>query len=143
MGAREDVSGAVGAELLTAAGWQAEIVVVPDEQAQISAAISAAAEAGVSLVVTTGGTGIGPRDVTPEATAPLLERQIPGIAEQIRHVGIDSLPQAMLSRGVAGICGRTLVVNLAGSTGAVRDGMPVVLDVADHVVSQLAGGDHS
>lgn len=142
-GMRDDASGPLAAELLSAAGWSARVTVVPDEQDAIAGGIRAAIDRGARLVVTTGGTGIGPRDVTQEATAPLLRTQLPGIAEQIRRAGVDAIPQAMLSRGLAGICGDALVVNLAGSPGAVRDGIPIVLSIADHVLSQLAGGDHT
>jgi molybdenum cofactor synthesis domain-containing protein len=141
-GVREDRSGPLGARLLKDAGWAARVVVVPDDRGEIAAAILASVERGDALVVTTGGTGAAPRDVTPEATAPLLERDLPGIAERIRAVGVEQLPQAMLSRGVAGIVGQSLVVNLAGSPGAVADGIPVILAVATHVADQLGGGDH-
>lgn len=141
-GERDDVSGPLAAELLGAAGWAASVIVVPDDQDAIAALIVELVDDGVALVVTTGGTGVGPRDVTPEATSPLLTRELPGIAEEIRRVGIATLPQAMLSRGVAGMRHGTLVVNLAGSTGAVRDGIPVVAQVAAHAVDQAAGGDH-
>ncbi|HWU45366.1 MAG TPA: molybdopterin-binding protein, partial [Humibacter sp.] len=103
-------------------------------------AVRDAAVGGARLIVTTGGTGLGPRDVTPEATAPLLRIALPGIAERIRAAG--SVPTAALSRGVAGIVGDALLINLAGSPGAVRDGIPVVLDVAEHALSQLDGRDH-
>jgi len=141
-GEREDVSGPLAAELLGAAGWSAEVIVVPDDRDAIASLIVEVVEAGSDLIVTTGGTGVGPRDVTPEATEPLLTRMLPGVAEEIRRVGVASLPQAMLSRGVAGMRRGACVVNLAGSTGAVRDGVPVVLQVAEHAVAQAAGGDH-
>ncbi|MGO3326190.1 MogA/MoaB family molybdenum cofactor biosynthesis protein [Gordonia sp. (in: high G+C Gram-positive bacteria)] len=141
-GAAVDRSGPLVVEQLAGAGWDADVTVVPDEVTDIAGAIRAAVDAGSRLVVTTGGTGIAARDVTPEATSPLLDRELPGIADAVRAVGAASLPQAMLSRGVAGVAGRSLVVNLAGSTGAVRDGVPVILQIADHVVSQLDGGDH-
>jgi len=141
-GRREDRSGPLAASLLHDAGWSADVVVVPDEREEIAAAILTAAGRGVGIVVTTGGTGLSPRDVTPEATAPLLDREVPGIAERIRAVGAEKLPQAMLSRGLAGIVDKTLVVNLAGSLGAVKDGIPVILTVASHVAEQLEGGDH-
>jgi molybdenum cofactor synthesis domain-containing protein len=141
-GQREDRSGPLAASLLHEAGWAAEVVVVPDERERIAEAILAAAQRGDDLVVTTGGTGLAPRDVTPEATAPLLGRTLPGLAERIRAVGAEKLPHAMLSRGLAGVVGRTLVVNLAGSPGAVTDGVPVILTVASHVADQLEAGDH-
>lgn len=141
-GTRADVSGSLGIRLLEDAGWIATGVVVPDERDAIAAAILSAVDAGAALVVTSGGTGLGPRDVTPEATGPLLDRQVPGIAERLRAIAADRLPASILSRGVAGLRGRTLVVNLAGSPGAVEDGMPVVLSVAGHVADQVRGGDH-
>ena len=142
-GTRDDRSGPLGAELLTEAGWSTDVVVVPDEAVQIADALRTAVSDGARMVITTGGTGLSPRDVTPEATAPLLDRLIPGIAEEIRRVGAAHLPGAMLSRGIAGTFGGALVVNLAGSPGAVRDGIPVVLSIADHVLGQLDGGDHA
>ncbi len=142
LGQREDRSGPLAASLLHDAGWSAHVVVVPDEREQIADAILAAVKRGDGLVVTTGGTGLTPRDVTPEATEPLLERGLPGLAERIRAAGVDQLPHAMLSRGLAGVAGRTLVVNLAGSPGAVTDGIPVILTVASHVAEQLEGGGH-
>ncbi|WP_460794980.1 MogA/MoaB family molybdenum cofactor biosynthesis protein [Microbacterium sp. GXF0217] len=142
-GTREDLSGPTGADLLTATGWQARVVIVADEREQIGSAIRAAVAEGARLVVTTGGTGVGPRDVTPEATLPLLDPVIPGIAEELRRLGAAKVPTALLSRGVAGIYEGALVVNLAGSPGAVRDGIPVILDLVDHVLSQRAGGDHA
>lgn len=141
-GTAVDRSGPLTVEQLTAAGWSADIIIVPDDVDVIADAIGAAVDDGRRLVVTTGGTGIGPRDVTPEATTPLLDRMLPGIADSIRAVGVAKLPQAMLSRGVAGVVRGSLVVNLAGSTGAVRDGVPVILQIAEHVISQLDGGDH-
>ncbi|MGB3605202.1 MAG: MogA/MoaB family molybdenum cofactor biosynthesis protein [Gordonia sp. (in: high G+C Gram-positive bacteria)] len=141
-GEREDVSGPLAAELLRTAGWTTTVSVVPDDREAISRCIVDLVDAGTDLVVTTGGTGVGPRDVTPEATGSLLTRVLPGIAEEIRRAGLASLPQAMLSRGVAGMRDGALVVNLAGSTGAVRDGVPVVLQIAEHAVAQAAGGDH-
>ena len=141
-GEREDVSGPLAADLLGEAGWSAEVIVVPDDRDAISSVIVEVVEAGSGLVVTTGGTGVSPRDVTPEATAPLLTRELPGVAEEIRRVGIAALPHAMLSRGVAGMRRGSLVVNLAGSTGAVRDGVPVIVQIAEHAVAQAAGGDH-
>jgi molybdenum cofactor synthesis domain-containing protein len=142
-GVREDLSGPTGAELLTNAGWEAPVVIVPDERTLIESAVRVADADGARLVVTTGGTGIGPRDVTPEATLPLLDPVIPGIAEELRRIGAVKVPAALLSRGVAGIHDGALVVNLAGSPGAVRDGIPVILGLVDHVLSQHAGGDHA
>lgn len=115
--------------------------IVPDESEQITAALREAVAEGYALVVTTGGTGLGPRDVTPEATGPVLERPVPGLAEALRAAGRDTVPAAMLSRGLAGTAGSTLVVNLPGSTGGVRDGLAVLRGVLVHAVSQLSGLD--
>ncbi|GAB3804215.1 MogA/MoaB family molybdenum cofactor biosynthesis protein [Humibacter antri] len=142
-GTRADESGPLAAALLADAGWHAGVRVVPDEIDAIAGSIRTVIADGAQLVVTTGGTGLTPRDVTPEATTPLLDRLLPGITEEIRRVGSAGLPTAMLSRGVAGVRDGALIVNLAGSPGAVRDGVPVVLAVADHVVQQLSGGDHA
>lgn len=142
-GTRVDESGPLTAALLVDAGWHADVRVVPDELDAIAGGIRAAVAGGARLVVTTGGTGLAPRDVTPEATIPLLDRLLPGIAEEIRRVGSAGIRTAVLSRGVAGVRDGALIVNLAGSPGAVRDGVPVVIAVADHVVQQLGGGDHS
>ncbi|WP_045876535.1 MogA/MoaB family molybdenum cofactor biosynthesis protein [Pseudofrankia sp. DC12] len=117
-------------------------VVVPDERDRIVAALRAALSAGADLVVTTGGTGLAPRDVTPEATAEVVERDVPGLAEALRAAGRDKVPTAMLSRGRAGVAGRALVVNLPGSTGGVRDGLGVLGAVVGHALDQLRGGDH-
>jgi molybdenum cofactor synthesis domain-containing protein len=104
-GTREDVSGPLGARLLEEAGWEVTGVVVPDDRDAIAGAILTAVDGGAALVVTTGGTGLGPRDVTPEATGPLLDRPIPGIAERLRAIVADRLPASMLSRGLAGLRG--------------------------------------
>lgn len=141
-GLRADTSGPVAAELLIQAGWPAEVTIVADDVSQIQDAVRAAIDAGARLVVTSGGTGVAPRDVTPEAMEGIFEREIPGIAEELRRRGAEKLPAALLSRGRAGVVGNALVVNLPGSTGGVRDGIPVVLSVAAHVLAQLDGEDH-
>jgi molybdenum cofactor synthesis domain-containing protein len=142
-GERADESGALLAELLGAAGHEVgDRRVVPDEVTAIGAAVSDAVSDGAAVVITTGGTGLTPTDVTPEAVRPLLDKEIPGIAEAIRLAARDRVPTSVLSRGVAGSIGRSLVVTLPGSPGGVRDGMAVLLPLLDHVVDQLRGGDH-
>ncbi len=141
-GEREDVSGPLLASLLREIGLvAADPVVVPDEVEAVQGALRAAASS-CDLVVTTGGTGLSPRDVTPEATRPLLDRELPGIAEALRQRNAGKVPTAVLSRGLAGTIGTTLVVNLPGSTGGVRDGVAVLAPVLDHALAQLRGGDH-
>ena len=136
-GEREDASGAVLAEALGQDGWEVERRTVPDERDEISAALRELA-VGNNLVLTTGGTGFGPRDVTPEATAEVLERSAPGIAEAVRADAVAKTPHGMLSRGIAGIAGSTLIVNLPGSPGACRDGWVVLAPAVGHAVNLLA-----
>ncbi|HVV30379.1 MAG TPA: MogA/MoaB family molybdenum cofactor biosynthesis protein [Mycobacteriales bacterium] len=142
-GEAQDRSGPLAVTLLAEHGVSADdVVVVPDEIASIAAAVQAGVADGVDLVLTTGGTGLSPRDVTPEAVGPLLERTLPGIAETLRAAARERVPTSVLSRGVAGVVGRTLVVTLPGSTGGVRDGVAVVGPLLAHTVDQLRGGDH-
>ena len=142
-GVYEDRSGPVLASLLGAAGCAVDGPVVVADGAPVEAALRDAVGAGYDLVVTTGGTGLTPLDLTPEMTRRVLEREIPGIAEALRATGTAAgVPAAILSRGVAGVAGRTLIVNLPGSTGGVRDGMAVLASVLEHAVSQIHGGDH-
>ncbi len=139
-GVRPDTSGPLLASLLADLGFAvAPVVLVPDEVAAIVAAVLAA---DADLVVTTGGTGLSPRDVTPEAVGPLLERLVPGLAEALRLDNRGAVPTSVLSRGVAGTIDRTLVVTLPGSTGGVRDGVAVLAPVVGHALAQLRGGDH-
>lgn len=142
-GVYDDTTGPLIVEALRADGWEvAEPAVVPDGD-PVAEAIRLAVEAGARLVLTTGGTGLTPTDRTPEATRPLLDREVPGIAEAIRAHGVaKGVPTAMLSRGLAGVVGSALVVNLPGSTGGVRDGLEVVVPVLRHAVEQIAGSDH-
>ena len=138
MGTREDASGDLLEELLAGEGFEVVRRVVPDERSAIAEAIEALADE-ARLVLTTGGTGVGPRDVTPEATASVLERLVPGIAEAMRADAIDKTPHALLSRGIAGVRGTTLVVNLPGSTGGCRDGFAVLQPAIGHALELLAG----
>ena len=142
-GERADVSGPLLASLLREIGFEVgDPVVVPDDVPAIQLLLREGALA-YDLVVTTGGTGLTPRDVTPEATRSLLDSEVPGIAEALRHRNAATVPTAVLSRGLAGTIGRVLVVNLPGSTGGVRDGVAVLAPVLDHALSQLrGGGDH-
>ena len=142
-GEREDVSGPLLADLLRTIG--AEVVaqiIVPDEPAQIQQAlIHLADDLQVDVVLTTGGTGFTPRDCTPEATRAVLEREAPGLAEVLRWEGYRRTPQAVLSRGVAGLRGRTLIINLPGSPRAVREGMEVLVPILPHAVQMARGED--
>lgn len=142
-GEYEDRGGPALVDALRSWGMEvADPTVVPDGPA-VSEALTAALALEPHVLLTTGGTGISPTDRTPEATAPLLDLEIPGIIEQIREAGISSgVPTAMLTRGLAGVVGRTVVVNLPGSTGGVRDALGVLRPVLPHAVEQLAGGDH-
>ncbi|MGH3777852.1 MAG: molybdenum cofactor biosynthesis protein MoaE [Pseudonocardiaceae bacterium] len=141
-GAYPDRTGPVIVSWLSERGYQTpDPVVVPDGSPVRDAVAVAVADA-VDVVLTTGGTGISPTDRTPEATAPLLDRSLPGLADAIRCAGLPQVPTAVLSRGLAGVAGRTLVVNLPGSTGGVRDGLRVLDGVLDHAVEQLHGADH-
>lgn len=142
-GERHDASGPIAVEALRADGWDvADATVVADGPDSVEAALRASLEAGARVIVTTGGTGVAPRDETPEGTARVLEREIPGIAEELRRIGATVKPQGMLTRGLVGVAGSALIANLPGSPNGVTSGMPVILSLASHIVDQLDGHDH-
>lgn len=145
-GEREDRGGPIAVGLLRDAGWHCpDAEIIADGTDSVSEALRRAAARGVRLIITTGGTGISPRDQTPEGTRPVITRELPGIAEQLRHSGLSDTPLSVLSRGLAGIIDPygALVVNLPGSTRAVASGLPIVLGVAAHILDQVQGGDHT
>lgn len=138
-----DRTGPVIVAWLAERGYDVPAPFVVGDGDPVAAAVRAAVDAGVDVLITTGGTGISPTDRTPEATRPVLDLELPGLAEAIRSSGLPAVPTAVLSRGLAGVAGRTLVVNLPGSVGGVRDGLGVLAGVLEHAVNQLHGGDHA
>ena len=139
-GTREDGSGAQAEKLLVAAGLAPTTrLVVPDEHDEIVAALRSLVAGGCSLVVTTGGTGLGPRDVTPEATREVIEREAPGLSELMRSAGVEKTPFAALSRGVAGVGGATLIINLPGSATAVAESLGAIVELLPHALETLEG----
>lgn len=141
-GVYSDRTGPIIAEWLLARSFAVADPVVVVDGVAVSHALRAAIAETVDVIITSGGTGISPTDATPEATAGVLDYQIPGLADAIRRSGLPKVPTAVLSRGVCGVAGRTLVVNLPGSTEGVRDGLAVLADVLDHALDQLSGKDH-
>jgi len=142
-GVYSDETGPMITEALQDWGFSVHSVAVVPDGEPVGEAISIAVKTGARLVVTTGGTGLTPTDRTPEVTLPLLDREVPGIAEAIRaYGGANGVPSAALSRGLAGVVGDCLVVNLPGSRGGVKDGLAVLAPIALHAVEQLTGSDH-
>ncbi|MET1037437.1 MAG: MogA/MoaB family molybdenum cofactor biosynthesis protein [Aeromicrobium sp.] len=142
-GVYEDETGPLIVDALRAWGFEVGDAAVVHDGEPVGEAIAAALADGAAAVVTTGGTGINPTDRTPEATRPLLDRELPGVAEAMRARGVAAgVPTAVLSRGLAGVAGDAVVVNLPGSRGGVKDGLAVLADILPHAVDQLRGGDH-
>jgi cyclic pyranopterin phosphate synthase len=140
-GEREDTTGPRIVEWLAAQGYSAERSIVAD--AEVATELERVLATGPAIIITTGGTGMSPTDATPDATRPLLDRELPGVAEAIRARGLPHTPKAALSRGLAGTSGGTVIVNLPGSTGGVKDGLAVLDELLEHLVAQVAGGgDH-
>lgn len=142
-GERVDASGPLAVAALRAAGYTCHgATVVADGIESVEVALRQALASGSRVVVTTGGTGLAPRDLTPEGTARVAERTLPGIAEELRRRGSVDTPAALLSRGLAAVSGSALIVNLPGSPRAVESAMPLIVSLAPHVLDQLDGGDH-
>ena len=143
-GKREDVSGQTIKDMLAEDKFEiCEKKVVADDRESIAGELKCFSDkAGINVVFTTGGTGLGPRDVTPEATASVCERIIPGLGEVMRTEGLKKTKNAVLSRGIAGICNRTLIINLPGSPKGVKESLEIILDVLPHAVDMTLGGGH-
>ena len=143
-GVYADTSGEILAAGLTKLGYELkDPIVIPDNISQIQAAIELSLAGNVDLIVTTGGTGVSPHDVTPEATAPLIKKLLPGIPEAFRAYSRDRVPTTDLSRGLAGVTGSSLIINLPGSPGGVKDGLVIIERLAEHIHDQIAGVDHT
>ena len=137
-GGREDLSGPEASRILAEAGFDVRgVEVLPDERARIESRLRSACDEGFALIVTTGGTGLSPRDVTPEATVAVIDRSVPGLAELMRYEGFKSTPRAALSRAVAGVRGSTLIINLPGSVKGVRECLGAVRPILAHAVETL------
>ena len=142
-GIYEDRCGPVIVDWLAARDIRTPAPVVVADGAPVDAALRSALADGHDVIITSGGTGISPTDSTPQITAALLDYDIPGLADAVRRAGLPHVPTSVLSRGVCGVAGRTLIVNLPGSLGGVKDGLGVLDDVLDHALDQLRGKDHS
>lgn len=143
-GGREDVSGQTIVDMLAKETFEiCDKKIVPDDcEAIMEALKSCSGGSNVDIVLTTGGTGLGPRDVTPEATASVCQRMAPGFGEIMRIEGLKKTKKSILSRGTAGVCGKTLIINLPGSPKAVRESLEIILDLLPHAVKMLHGGGH-
>lgn len=141
-GTYEDRTGPKLVEWLEGRGLDEVAKVVVPDGPEVGRAIGRAIEDGVDVIITSGGTGISPTDVTPEQTAPYIEREMPGVLEAVRRIGAEKSPAAVLSRGTAGMAGRSFVVNLPGSRGGVKDGISVLDPILDHLLEQRDGGGH-
>ncbi len=141
-GTAPDVSGPIITESLAALGYEVTPRIIPDGADEVAEAITRAVREGARIVITTGGTGVTPLDLTPEGTARVLERELPGVSEAIRRHGSAHVQAAVLSRGLAGTIGSSFVCNLPGSPGGARDGMAVLSPLLEHILDQLVGGNH-